>query len=438
MPDGEPQPQKDSFAALRYKDFRAYIGMRFFFTFAYQMQTVVIGFYIYELTKSAFALGMLGLCEAIPAVGIALFGGYVADKSEKRKMLLLIYGGCLLSSFVMFTATLSNMSAYVHTGWIVPIIYCMIFCNGVARAFLGPATFTVYANSVPRELYPNASTWSSSSWQIASILGPAAGGLIYGFAGKYTGISGITATFYVIMFFIAVALVLVYLLKKYPAVYKPKENIWKSLGEGIHFVFNNKMMLGAMSLDLFSVFFGGFVALLPVFANEILKVGAEGLGIMRATTSAGAVLTMLAMSRFSPMGKPWRNLLIAVTGFGLSIVCFGLSRSFYLSLLFLFAEGAFDSVSVIIRSTLMQLLTPDEMRGRVSAVNSMFIGSSNEIGDFESGTMASLVGTVPAVIVGGCITLTVVTITYLKTKSLLPLGLHDIHVADEKGEMHTG
>ena len=189
-------------------------------------------------------------------------------------------------------------------------------------------------------------------------------------------------------------------------------------------------MLGAMSLDLFSVFFGGFVALLPVFANEILKVGPEGLGIMRATSSAGAVLTMLAMSRFSPMNRPWRNLLIAVTGFGLSIICFGLSKSFYFSLFFLFTEGAFDAISVIIRSTIMQLLTPDEMRGRVSAVNSMFIGSSNEIGDFESGTMASLVGTVPAVILGGCITLTVVTVTYLKTKSLLPLGLGDINRSD--------
>lgn len=431
MPDGDPQPlKKDSFAALRFKDFRAYIGMRFFFTFAYQMQTVVIGFYIYQLTKSAFALGMLGLCEAIPAVGIALYGGYIADKSEKRKMLLLIYTGVLLSSLVMFVVTLNSMSPYIHAGWIVPIIYCMIFCNGVARAFLGPATFTVYANSIPKEVYPNGSTWSSSSWQIASILGPAAGGLIYGFADKYTGLTGITATFIVILFFIIVSLVMVYFLKKYPAVFKPKENIWKSLEQGISFVFKNKMMLGAMSLDLFSVFFGGFVALLPVFANEILKVGPEGLGIMRATGSAGAVLTMLAMSRFSPMNRPWRNLLIAVTGFGLSIICFGLSKSFYLSLFFLFSEGAFDAISVIIRSTIMQLLTPDEMRGRVSAVNSMFIGSSNEIGDFESGTMASLLGTVPAVILGGCITLTVVTVTYLKTKSLLPLGLDDINRDD--------
>jgi len=412
VPDPVSQPKKDSFAALRYKDFRAYIGMRFFFTFAYQMQTVVIGFYIYQLTKSVFALGMLGLSEAIPAVGIALYGGYIADKSEKRKMLLWIYTGVFLSSAVMFTVTLKSMGAYIHAGWIVPIIYSMIFCNGVARAFFGPATFTIYAHSIPKELYPNGSTWSSSSWQIASILGPAAGGLIYGFA-------GITATFYVILLFIVIALILVYFLKQYPAVFKPKENIWTSLGEGINFVFKNKMMLGAMSLDLFSVFFGGVVAL--------LKVGPEGLGIMRAVGSAGAVLTMLAMSRFSPMNRPWRNLLIAVTGFGASIICFGLSRNFYLSLFFLFIEGAFDSVSVIIRGTIMQLLTPDQMRGRVSAVNSMFIGSSNELGDFESGTAASILGLIPAVIFGGCVTLTVVTVTYFKTKNLIPLGLEDIN-----------
>lgn len=413
-------PRIDSFAALKYKDFRSYVGMRFCFTFAYQMQAVVIGFYIYHLTKSAFALGLVGLCEAIPAVGIALYGGYIADKSEKRKMLMLIFIGVFISSFVMFLVTIKQAGNYIHVSWVVPIIYLMIFCNGVARAFYGPATFVIYTQSVPKEIYPNASTWSSSSWQIASILGPAAGGLIYGFY-------GITVTFEVILVFLFISLILIYLLRSYPPVFIPKESIWKSLSEGIHFVFNNKMMIGAMSLDLFSVFFGGAVALLPVFANEILKVGAEGLGIMRATSSLGAVLTMLAMARFSPMGKPWRNLLIAVTGFGLSIICFGLSRSFYLSLVFLFTEGAFDSISVIIRGTIMQLLTPDHMRGRVSAVNSMFIGSSNEIGAFESGTAARLLGTVPAVIFGGSMTLLIVSITYLKTKKLIPLSLNQIH-----------
>jgi len=280
----------------------------------------------------------------------------------------------------------------------------------------------------------NVARLSSSSWQVASILGPAAGGLIYGYADKIVpGLTGITAVFGCILFLLLVSLVLVFMLRKYPAQYVPKESIWKSLSEGIHFVFSNKMMIGAMSLDLFSVFFGGAVALLPVFANEILKVGAEGLGVMRAMSSLGAVLTMLVMTRFSPMGKPWRNLLIAVTGFGLSIICFGLSTNFYLSLLFIFTEGAFDSISVIIRGTLMQLLTPDHMRGRVSAVNQMFIGSSNEIGAFESGTAAQLLGTVPSVLFGGSMTMIIVGITYLKTKKLIPLSLQQIHAPGEEG-----
>lgn len=202
-----------------------------------------------------------------------------------------------------------------------------------------------------------------------------------------------------------------------PPKYIPKENIFKSLSEGVRFVWGNKMMLSVLSLDLFSVFFGGAVALMPVFANDILKVGSEGLGLLRAAPSLGAVLTMAAMTYYSPMGKPWRNLLFAVTGFGISIICFGLSKNFYLSLIFLFFEGAFDSISVIIRSTILQILTPEEMRGRVSAVNSMFIGSSNEIGSFESGVTARLMGTVPAVVFGGSMTLLIVVFTYLKTKT---------------------
>jgi len=433
--DSQPIPKKDSFAALRYKDFRSYLGMRFFFTFAYQMQTTVLGFYIYQITHSKVAIAFIGLSEAIPAVGIALYGGYIADKYEKRKMLLLIYVGVLFSSLVMFIVTLKSMGAYVHYGWIIPTIYAMIFCNGMARAFYGPASFTVYANSVPREVYPNASTWSSTSWQVASILGPMLGGFTYAFAGNIIpGLTGMTATLSLVLLFLLIALILVYRLRKYPAVFVPKESIWKSLSAGLHFVFSNKMMFYAMSLDLFSVFFGGVVALLPVFALDILKVGSEGLGLMRMASSLGAAITMVMMVWFSPMNKPWRNLLIAVSGFGCCIIGFGLSTSFYLSLLFLFGQGAFDAVSVIIRSTLMQLLTPDEMRGRVSAVNSMFIGSSNEIGDFESGMAARLLNTIPAVLFGGSMTLLIVTFTYFKTKSLLPLSLKDIHTADEGTE----
>ncbi|GAA4097431.1 MFS transporter [Mucilaginibacter panaciglaebae] len=434
--DNQPLPTNDSFIALRYKDFRSYLGIRFFFTFAYQMQTTVLGFYIYQLTHSKVAIAFVGLAEAIPAVTIALYGGYIADKYEKRKMLLFVYAGAFLAALIMYAVTLNSIRAYVPVGWILPVMYTMIFCNGVMRAFYGPAAFTVYAHSVPREVYPNASTWSSSSWQAASILGPMAGGFIYGFSNRIVpGLSGITATFFTILIFLLLSIILVYRLRKYPPVFVPKENIWKSLSEGIHFVFNNKIMLYAMSLDLFSVFFGGAVALLPVFALDILKVGSEGLGLMRMAASLGAAITMVVMARFSPMNRPWRNLLIAVAGFGCSIIGFGLARSFYLALLFLFAQGAFDSVSVVIRGTIMQLLTPDHMRGRVSAVNSMFLSSSNEIGDFESGMAAKLLGTVPAVLFGGSMTLLIVSLTYFKSKKLIPLSLNEISVVEVKEEL---
>ncbi len=422
MPDADstiPPVKPDPYAALRFKDFRSYLAMRFFFTFAYQMQNVVLGAYIYDVTHDKFALGLIGLYEAIPAMGLGLYGGYIADKLEKKRMLLLIFATVLVSSFVMLTVTHSSAGNFVQMHHAVYVIYGMLFLNGIARAFYAPAAFSVLANSVPREVYTNSSTWNSSSFQTASIIAPVIGGFIYGFW-------GITASFIAILSFLVIAFVSVVLLKKVPPVFAAKENLWKSLSEGIRFVFKTKMLVGALSLDMFSVFFGGAVALLPVFAKDILHVGPEGLGIMRGAASLGAVLTMFAMTRFSPMNRPWRNLLIAVVGFGLSIICFGLSTNFYLSLFFLFTEGAFDSVSVLIRGTIMQLLTPENMRGRVSSVNQLFLNSSNEIGEFESGVAAKLLNTVPAVVFGGTMTLIVVFITWLKTKKLVPVTLNDI------------
>ncbi|WP_069658087.1 MFS transporter [Arcticibacter eurypsychrophilus] len=417
--DGSESVKPDPYAALRFPEFRAYLLMRFFLTFGYQIQAVVIGWYIYHLTKDPLSLGLIGLCEAIPAVGISLYGGYVADKSEKTKLLKIIIGGMITCSAVLYLITLPAFSSKLSTGHLVGIIYVMIFCIGICRGFMGPTTFSLMSLIIPRELYPNSSTWNSTGFQIAAIGGPAAGGLIYAFA-------GISITFLTILIFLSIALCCIFLIKKREPVFVPKESIFESLSVGIKFVFGNRMMLGAMSLDMFSVFFGGAVALIPVIASEVLHVGAEEFGIMRATPAIGAVLTMLFMARHSPMNKPWRNLLIAVTGFGVSIICYGLSTNFYLTLFFLFFEGVFDSVSVVIRSTIMQLLTPDDMRGRVSAVNSMFIGSSNEIGAFESGLTARLMGTVPAVVFGGTMTLIIVTVTYFKTKVLVPLGLKEI------------
>lgn len=422
MEEGEPDSllKKDPYAALRFAEFRWYMAMRFFLTLGYTMQAVIIGYYIYQQTHNPLALAMIGLVEAIPSIGIALYGGYVADKSEKKKLLLRIFSVMWISSAVMLLVTLPQAGKYISGSLSLSIIYCMIFCIGLARGFYGPTAFSVMTHIIPRELYPNSSTWNSSTYQTAAVLGPMAGGLLYAYA-------GITPTFVVVVVFISIALTAITFLNRHHAEYVPKESIYDSLKEGVSFVFKTKMMLGALSLDLFSVLFGGVVAVLPIFANDILKVGAAGFGLMRSIDSIGAVLTMFVMTRFSPMGKPWRNLLIAVAGFGLSIICFGLSKNFYWSLFFLFALGAFDSISVLIRSTIMQVLTPDKMRGRVSAVNSMFIGSSNEIGAFESGVAAKLMGAVPSVLFGGTMTMIIVTTTWLKTKKLVPLKLDEIH-----------
>lgn len=410
----------DPYSALRFPEFRAYVGMRFFLTFAYQIQAVIIGWHMYQLTKDPLSLGLIGLTEAIPAITISLYGGYLADKSDKKKLLAWVIAAMTICSAILLVVTSPAAAGYVSKHEIIVTIYLMILGVGIARGFFSPTAFSLMAQIVPKDQLPNASTWNSSSWQIGTIVGPAVGGLLYGF-------SGVSACFTVVLVFMLVAFICTLLIANKPAQFIPQQPIFDSLKEGIHFVFNSRMLVGALSLDLFSVFFGGAVALMPIFANDILKVGAEGLGFLRAAPAAGAVLTMLLMTRFSPMNKPWRNLLLAVTGFGISIVCFGLSRNFYLSLVILFFEGAFDSVSVIIRSTILQILTPDEMRGRVAAVNSMFIGSSNEIGAFESGLTARLMGAIPSVLFGGTMTLMIVGITYLKTKRLVPLNLKQIN-----------
>ncbi len=414
--------KKDPYAALRFPEFRAFLGMRFLLTFGYQIQAVIVGWHIYHLTKDPLSLGLIGLAEAVPSIGIALYGGYVADKSEKRRLIQIIFCCLIFCSSILFLITFPTISERFTTANAIAIIYLLIFFIGIGRGFLAPAIFSLMGQIVTKDIYPNSSTWNSTGWQIASIAGPAAGGLIYA---KF----GISVTFAVVVIFLFISFLTTFFLKKRPPQFVPKENILTSLSEGIKFVFRSRMLIGALSLDLFSVFFGGAVALIPVIATEVLHVGAEQFGMMRAAPAIGAVLTMLIMTRYSPMGKPWRNLLFAVAGFGVSIIGYGLSRNFYLTLFFLFWEGAFDSVSVIIRSTIMQLLTPDKMRGRVSAVNSMFIGSSNELGAFESGLTAKLMGTVPAVLFGGTMTLFIVTVTWLKTKKLVPLSLNQIHTS---------
>lgn len=450
-------PKKGSFAPFRHKAFRRYLGIRFLLTVAAQLQTTILGFYVYQLTHSKIAIAFVGLSEVIPAIGIALYGGYVTDKTEKRGLLLKVGVGIWVIALAMLVVTLPHL---LNPQMTVLMLYGLLFGNGTARAFYEPALFAVYTQSIPKKDYPIGNNWNNLSWQAASILGPLAAGFLYAYGG------GITMTFAVIGVLNLLVVLLITTLGLYPAIngssktpaqnqlpaqnQSPTQNQLpaqnqpptqtqlpaqnqppgKNIAAGLHFVFANKLMLYAMSLDLFSVFFGGVSALLPVYALDLLKVGAQGLGVMRMAISAGATLTMLVAVRFPPMGKPWRNLLIAVGGFGCCIIGFGLSGTFVLSVCFLFGQGAFDSISVLIRSTIMQLLTPEHMRGRVASVNNMFIASTAEIGDFESGMMASMLGTVPAVLVGGCITLGVVGFTLIRTKRLLGSSLDQLTTGD--------
>ena len=415
---------KNSRSALRHKQFQLYLGIRFLLSFAAQWQTTVLGFYVYELTHSKMAIAFVGLSEVIPALGIALYGGYIADKGNKRTLLL-------RANFVMVVVSLGLLAGH----GVVWLIYLLLFVSGFARAFYEPALFAVYSRSVPREEYANAASWNNLSWQLASVMGPLVAGFGYAFAGRIDpGLSGISLSFMVVGVLVASSLMLVARLEDVAGAGARLtagrgDGMRESVLAGLRFVFRTKPLFYAMNLDLFGVFFGGVSALLPVYALDILKVGAEGLGVMRMVMSAGAALTMLAAARLPVMDRPWRNLLIAAGGFGVCIVGFGFSTNYLLALCFLFGQGAFDSISVLIRGTLLQLLTPEDLRGRVSAVNSMFIASSAEIGDFESGVMASLLGTVPAVLLGGCITLAVVVFTFSRTGKLAWLSIDELVAA---------
>jgi MFS family permease len=421
---------KKSPSALRHKQFRVYLGIRFLLSFAAQWQTTVLGFYVYQLTHSKMAIAFVGLSEVIPAIGIALYGGYIADRSNKRTLLLQSNFALVIVSISMLAATWHHPGPAQSPYRVIYLIYLLLFVSGFARAFYEPALFAVYSRSVPRDEYANAASWNNLSWQLASVTGPLAAGFGYALAGSiYPGLSGISLSFIVVSGLLVLALLLVTRLGDASLAVGREGGLREGVLAGLRFVFRTKPLLYAMNLDLFSVFFGGVSALLPIYALDILKVGAEGLGIMRMVMSAGAVLTMVVATKLPVMDRPWRNLLIAAGGFGICIVGFGFSTNYLLALCFLFGQGAFDSISVLIRSTLLQLLTPEHMRGRVSAVNSMFISSSAEIGDFESGVMASLLGTVPAVLLGGCITLAVVVFTFSRTGKMVWLSLEELAIA---------
>ena len=409
--------KQDPYQALRYREFNVFLLLRFAMVFAWSMQFIVIEWEVYSLTKDPLSLGLIGLMEVIPAVGMALFAGHMVDQREKKGLLVKCILGFSVISFGLFLLTWPKIVNGWSTGAILYSIYFLVFIGGLVRAFLGPTIFSLLSLIVPKKVYPNAATWSSSVWQIGSDLGPA----IAGFSINYIGVHWSMCSVFACSLFALIALSQI---SKKP-ILNPKigEPIMESLKEGLKFVFNNKTILGVLSLDMVAVLFGGAVALLPVFAQDILKVGPEGFGVLRAAPAVGAFITMMISAYVPLYKKAGMKLLGAIFVFGLSIILFGVSTIFWISVFALFLSGLADGISVVIRQTILQLKTPDHMRGRVAAVNSMFVGSSNELGAFESGLTAKLMTPVISVVFGGSMTLLTVLGFGLKSPTFRNLDL---------------
>ncbi len=406
------QVTNDPFAAVRIPEFKNLMIGRFCFIMSLRMMSTLVGWWIYQLTNDPFAIGLIGLSEVIPALSMALYSGHVIDQSEKRKLLLrAVFCYTLAAGALIFLST-SFTGHHLKNKHIAWCIYGVIFCTGIIRSFAGPVFSAMIATIVPRQFLQNATTWNQGSWLSASVTGHAMGGFLIGMIGN-------TGTLITICSLLLLALIILTQLRPKPAMEKKGEKrTWESVKEGLHFVFRTRELLGAMALDMFAVLFGGAVAMVPVYASDILKIGPMGFGWLNAAADIGAIMIVLLLT-FSPMRKAQgRKLLLAVGGFGVCVIVFALSKWFILSFLALMVAGMLDGVSVVVRGTVMQLKTPDNMRGRVSSVSSMFINSSNELGQFESGLTSRLMGVVPSVVFGGCMTLLVVAITWIKAPTL--------------------
>jgi MFS family permease len=383
--------------AFRYPNFRLFMTARFLSIVSSEMISVAVGWQIYALTHRPLDLGLVGLAQFAPGVVLFLVAGHTADRYSRQSILRVCYAGFTLCSVVLLALTFRGLAA-------VWPIYAVLLTNGAVRAFNGPAGQSFLPQLVKPEHFPNAVTWSSSFFQTATILGPMAGGLIYGFAGSPAPVYACATVAY---------LAAVLLLSAIRVDIAPRRNFEEPVGailNGLRYIWRNKLILGCMSLDLFAVLLGGAVALLPVYAREILRIGPYGLGVLRAAPGIGAVTVAILLAHYPLRRRAGLGMLYCVCGFGAFTIVFGLSHSLALSLIALMLTGAFDMVSVIVRSTLVQLTTPDEMRGRVSAVNMLFIGASNELGQFESGITAQWFGAVPAVILGGAGTIAIVVL----------------------------
>jgi MFS family permease len=384
----------NGYIAFSFRDFRLLIAGRFISALGNQMLSVAIGWELWVRTHEAFALGMIGLVQVIPIILLSLPAGHVADQYNRKRIVFVTQ-----MFFALCSLGLALLSLFQGP---LLLIYLCLLGIGIARAFNDPATSTLLPQTVPPSAFTSAATWSSSSWQMASIVGPALAGFIIASLNQIA----------IIYIFDAVAaivfLILVALIKGRPLALSAKTATLESLAEGLRFIRSTKVILAAITLDMFAVLLGGAVALLPVYATDILKVGPEGLGWLRAAPSIGALIVALIMAYLPPFKSAGKTLLLSVAGFGLATIIFGISTSFWLSLAMLTLLGGLDNISVVIRSTLLLTLTPDEMRGRISSVNSIFIGTSNELGSFESGLTAALLGPVLSVVAGGIGTILVV------------------------------
>lgn len=420
LPDGAMKTQADPFAALRFPEFRNLLGGSFLFTIAITIQEIAIAYELYLITKDPLVLGLMGLAEALPFIALALFGGHVADRRDKRQIMLWALSFIFVGSVALWYVMQPQVRGTISQTALLGVCYGVVAALGLARGFLTPAVSSLKAFLIPREHYANSSAWSSTAWQAGAILGPVTGGFLYAAV-------GLSNSLIVVCALLLVQFALYWRIRPRPpnlTAAEEKESLWQSLGEGIRFVFASKIILYSISLDMFSVLFGGVVAILPVFAEGVLKVGAEGLGVLRAAPAVGAMLTVLVCTRYPPMKHAWRNLLIAVAGFGVSILAFGLSRNLWLSAAALFASGAFDSISVVIRGTVLQMVPPDHLRGRVLSVNSIFISSSNELGAFQAGASAAVFGATRSVLIGGTITLGIVAFVWRKSRELFAVRLN--------------
>lgn len=410
----------DIAALLRNRGFTGLLGYRLLALLSYQIVAVTVGWHIYEITRDTLALGLIGLAEVIPYFCFALFAGYAVDHLPRRKLGM---AACLgLSATTLVLAGVAGSVLPAGFGRFETItIYAAIAVNGMVRVFFAPVYMSLLARVLRRSDYPRGAGISSVVMQSGLVLGPALGGLLVAWGGKTS------AYLVAAIFAIAASVAVITLRVTEPPLPSERAPVFKSIGEGLRFVFNNQVVLGAQALDMFSVLFGGAVALLPAFIKDVLHYGPEALGLLRAAPAAGAVVIGIYLARRPLQQHAGRVLLIAVAGFGVCIIGFALSRELWLSALFLMMSGMCDGVSVVLRSTILQLATPDHMRGRVSSINGIFIGSSNELGAFESGVAARLLGLVPSVIFGGCMTMLVVAATAKLAPKLRRLDLRELH-----------